>query len=199
MPATVIAVAAAWVAIGAVTAALMWRRGHDALSWLLMGFIFGPMAPLFAMEAWRRREAVEVVTPGAVRRDGGPVDVLVGVDGSPRSSSIVREASEVLGTRIGRLAVALVVPLEAGADSDRRAAETLRALSVGLPDVRLEVLHGRPATALLEHTAEGGYDVLVVGARGAGLGTALLGSTARELVGTSKVPVLVIGGGEATA
>ena len=200
MTATVTAIVVAWLAIGAVTAAVMWRRGHDGLSWLLLGFVFGPLTPVFAMEAWRRRAAVDVVAPGTPPAHRGALDVLVGIDGSPGSAATVLGAANVLGTRIGRLTVALVVPLDAGTKADQVAADTLRALTVAIPGVRLEVLHGRPATALLEHTAEGGYDLLVVGARGAGLGTALLGSTARELAGTSKVPVLIVGpGGTAPA
>lgn len=56
MTATVTAAVVAWLALGATTAALMWRRGHDGLSWLLLGVVFGPVTPLFAVEAWRRRE-----------------------------------------------------------------------------------------------------------------------------------------------
>jgi nucleotide-binding universal stress UspA family protein len=193
---TAIAVLTGWVGIGAATALLMWRRGHDALSWLVMGLVFGPAAPLFAMEAWHRRGAADVVAPGRRGTSGG-VDVLVGVDGSPRSGRIVREAVALLGPRLGRLTVAWVVPHDAGTDTERLAAETLRTVAAPRVDVRLEVLHGRPAQALLERAAEGGYDLVAVGARGAGLGTALVGSTAHELAGTSKVPVLVLGGAEA--
>ncbi len=191
--------AACWLAIGTVTAAVMWRRGHDGFGWLLLGVILGPFTPLFAMEAWRRREAVTVVAPGVPGRRDGPVDVLVGIDGSARSAATVLGTVHLLGPRIGRLTVATVVPHDVGADDERMAADALAAVAAGLPAARLEVLHGVPSAALLEHTAEGGYDLLAVGARGAGLGHALVGSTARQLAGTSKVPVLVVGSGESPA
>ena len=39
-----LAVAAGWVAIGAVAVALMRRRGHDAFSWALLFLFLGPIA-----------------------------------------------------------------------------------------------------------------------------------------------------------
>jgi nucleotide-binding universal stress UspA family protein len=198
MSGAVIVFLVAWLVIGGATSVVMRRHGHDGFAWLVLGLVFGPFAPLFAIEAWSRREPVDVVAPGADRRGGGPVDVLVGVDGSAESAGVVRAAADLLGPRLGRLAVAVVVPHDAGAGSDVHAAERLRALDVGRPEARLEVLHGRPAPTLLEHMAEGGYDLLAVGARGAGL-SSVLGSTARELATTSKLPVLVVGHGEAAA
>ena len=196
MTATVLVLGLGWIALGAATAVVMRRRGHDGVAWLLLGVLFGPFAPLFALEAWDRQEPVEVVAAGSGPAREGAVDVLVGVDGSSRSLDVVRAATDLLGPRVARLTVGIVVPHDAGADSDRTAAEALRSLGLTDHGARLEVLHGRPAPTLLEHTAAGGYDLLVVGARGAGL-SSVLGSTARELATTSKVPLLVVGAGEA--
>ena len=52
---------------------------------------------------------------------------------------------------------------------------------------------GRPATVLDTIAAEDGYDLLVVGARGAGLSKVLLGSVASRLAARASVPVLVVG------
>ena len=191
---TVATLVAAWLVLGAVTAGVMWRRGHDPVAWAMIGFVFGPTAPLFAFEAWRRREPADVVAPGRTARDPGAADVLVGVDGAPGSAATILGAAELLGSRMGRLTVATVVPHDAGAEVDRMAEKALRALSADVPGARLEVLHGRPATALLERALEAGYDVVAVGPRGSGHG-AVLGSTARELAGVSKLPVLVVGAG----
>ena len=57
--------------------------------------------------------------------------------------------------------------------------------------MRLVLLAGRPAEALQRLAIEGGYDLLVVGARGAGLSRVLLGSTATTLAAHAKVPVLL--------
>jgi nucleotide-binding universal stress UspA family protein len=52
---------------------------------------------------------------------------------------------------------------------------------------------GRPATTLDTVAAEDGYDLLVVGARGAGMSSVLLGSVATSLAARASVPVLVVG------
>jgi nucleotide-binding universal stress UspA family protein len=52
---------------------------------------------------------------------------------------------------------------------------------------------GRPATTLDTIAAEDGYDLLVVGARGAGLSSVLLGNVASRLAARASVPVLVVG------
>jgi nucleotide-binding universal stress UspA family protein len=53
---------------------------------------------------------------------------------------------------------------------------------------------GHPAQALARLAAEGGYDLLVAGGRGAGPAKVMVGSTATALAAHAKVPVLVAGG-----
>lgn len=75
---------AVWLTIGITLAVLMGRRGHSPFEWFLIGAVLGPIAlPL----AWGRissepaapnRETVDAV-PGS---GTGPVDLLVGIDGS---------------------------------------------------------------------------------------------------------------------
>jgi nucleotide-binding universal stress UspA family protein len=60
-----------------------------------------------------------------------------------------------------------------------------------VPELRL--MAGRPATTLDTIAAEDGYDLLVVGARGAGLSSVLLGNVASRLAARASVPVLVVG------
>ena len=52
---------------------------------------------------------------------------------------------------------------------------------------------GRPATTLDTIAAEDGYDLLVVGARGTGMSSVLLGSVATSLAARASVPVLIVG------
>jgi hypothetical protein len=52
---------------------------------------------------------------------------------------------------------------------------------------------GQPAATLDRMAAEDGYGLLVIGARGAGLSSVLLGSVATRLAARASVPVLVIG------
>ena len=137
------------------------------------------------------REIVDSVPgPGT-----GPVDVLVGIDGSPESETALRTAVEILGPRIGRLTLAGVTDFDYGssqAQADtKRALERLRAMaasaSISAPGV--VILSGRPADALSEHALRDGYQLLVVGRRGRGA-RAILGSTAEKLA-SAPIPVLV--------
>ena len=73
------------------------------------------------------------------------------------------------------------------------------AVGAGPPVVpELKLMAGRPATTLDTIAAEDGYDLLVVGARGAGLSKVLLGSVASRLAAPASVPVLVAGDGART-
>lgn len=187
-------IAATWVAIGAALSVLMGRRGHDPYSWFLLGMFFGPIALPLAVYSDRgpRPEPHVLVQP---RTASGPVDVLVGFDGSPEARAAVDAAAELLGSRVGRVTLARVVPMYCGPETTHLANESLRDEARRLlpVDVGLETVEGHPATALTEMAAAGGYELLAVGTRGAGLSTALLGSTAVELAHYSKLPVLIVG------
>jgi len=100
--------------IGITLAVVMGRRGHSAFEWFLIGAVLGPFAlPL----AWGRigsepaapnREIVDAA-PGS---GTGPIDVLVGIDGSAESETALRTAIEILGPRTGRLTLAGVTGFE---------------------------------------------------------------------------------------
>ena len=191
-------VAIGWLAIGLALSLIMGRRGHDAFSWLLLGSLFGPLGLVLAVDAWRHgeRRAPELV---ARRRASGTgsVDVLVGFDGSPESKAAFTAALDLLGSRLGRLTLATVIPYDGGLEHERMAKAALEreGESAGrMP--RLEILHGRPSEALLERATEDGYEILVIGTRGAGASRALLGSAAADLARAGKIPVLLAGADE---
>ena len=192
----VIVGAACWLAIGLILSLAMGRRGHDAFAWLILGTLFGPLGAIFAIQARGQEETrPELVAPHHLS-GVGPVDVLAGIDGSSESRAALRAAFEILGPRLRRLTLATVVPFDSGTDRQRSARAHLEeagALVAGGP--RLEVLHGRAAAALLERATDDGYDLLVIGTRGAGASKALLGSTALDLARSAKVPVLLMGNG----
>ena len=158
MPGLVIAIAAGWVAIGLVLSIVMGRRGHDSFGWLVTGTLLGPLAVVLAIDARRRAEQLDPANlrkgPPAIA-SSGPIDVLVGFDGSPESRAAIDTVPTLL-------------------------------------DDRLELLHGQPAAALSEYAAEGGYSLIAVGTRGAGITKAILGSAATQLAEHSKVPVLLV-------
>ncbi len=205
------ALALALMCTGLVLAVVMGRRGHDPFGWWLLGTVLGPLALPLALSAERKRRSAVVRilrqgTPG-----GGPVDVLVGIDGSPEAAAALMAALDLLGPRLGRLTLAAVTHPDGSveqrrevarscAELERRAAVaetwlTEHALLLAdrgcAPELVLEV--GQPAEVLQRLAVEGGYDVLVAGTRGAGLSKAVLGSVARELVAHAKVPVLLSG------
>jgi nucleotide-binding universal stress UspA family protein len=190
-------VAVSWLTTGLTLSLFMGRRGHDAFSWLVLGTLFGPLGAIFAAEARAQEDPrkVELVTPGQPGGPG-PIDVLVGIDGSPASRAALDAATELLGPRLGRLTLATVIPYDAGVEAQRTARAALEEQGEAVAGgPQLELLHGRAAAALLERTVDGGYDLLVIGTRGSGASKAILGSTAVDVAQSSKVPVLLMGDG----
>ena len=188
-------VAVSWLTVGLTLSLFMGRRGHDPFSWLVLGTLFGPLGAIFAAEAraQERPREVELVTPGEPGGPG-PIDVLVGMDGSPESRAALDAATALLGPRLGRLTLATAIPYDAGVERYRTARAALEEQGETVPGgPQLELLHGRAADALLERAVEGGYDLLVIGTRGSGGSHAILGSTAVDVAQSSKVPVLLMG------
>jgi nucleotide-binding universal stress UspA family protein len=73
--------------------------------------------------------------------------------------------------------------------------QTGRTKETVIPELVLR--SGQPAATLDQIAAEGGYELLVVGARGVALSNVLLGSVATTLVARASGPVLVVGRGGA--
>ena len=188
-------IAATWITIGAGLSILMGRRGHDAYAWLVLGMFLGPIALVLAVYTDRNPLPHDPRVLAQPARGSGPVDVLVGSDGSAESRAAADAIVHLLGPRIGRFTVARVVPYFCGTDVQAVATEELRAEGARLEprEVGLELIEGAPHAALTDLAAAAGYDLLVVGTRGAGLTDELLGSTAVELARHSKLPVLLVG------
>ena len=190
-----------WALTGATVSVVMGRRGHSSFTWLLVAIFLGPLAIPPAIAVLRahqdpraRARSLHEGTPGT-----GSVDVLVGVDGSAESSAALRAAQGLFGDRIGRLTLAGVIDYDSAIsgrpwDTERLATEELErsAASVGLIEPGTVLLVGHPATALMKHAVEEGYEVLVVGRRGHGASKALLGSTAVRLAHGAGIPVVVV-------
>lgn len=190
-----------WAAIGVVSAIVMGRRGYAPFSWLILGTVFGPLVVPLAIS--RHRQAGELAPSGTVGTWEGPVDVLVGIDGSAESIAAAEVVSNLLGGRIGRLTLATVIDYdtalggeaglahrEALADLDR-ALVTVRDASQRQPET--VVLTGKPADALVKQASDGQFDVLAVGSRGRGASRLLAGSVATRLARGALTPVLIVG------
>ena len=131
-----VVIGAAWLAIGLVLSIVMGRRGHDSFSWLLLGTVLGPLAVVLAVEAGRHDERLRPAPVGAgtpVAAGNGPVDVLVGYDGSPQSTAAIDAVAGLLGDRLGRLMVTTVIPYGQVREPERLATEALRSLIGRVP------------------------------------------------------------------
>jgi nucleotide-binding universal stress UspA family protein len=189
---------AVWVAIGVTLAVVMGRRGHSAFEWLIVGAVLGLLAlPLAWISVRDERDSQARELVGGVR-SAGPIDVLVGIDGSIESQSALTAAAELLGTRIGRLTLAGVIHFDTTStqarDNEQRAIELLEraASSVDVHHAGTILLAGQPADALMKLASQEAYHIIAVGRRGSGASKAFLGSTASQLANGSDVPVLIV-------
>ena len=164
----VIAVAAAWLAFGAVAAVLMHRRGHETFSWAVLFLFLGPIAVPLAISADRHPPA-EPPRPLPM----GGLDVLVAHDGSTDADAALDTALGLLGDRMTSLTLAAVLDLEAastvrGREAQHEAEARLAAVIDALADrttvpLASVVLFGEPAAALQHFAGENGYEVVVAG------------------------------------
>ncbi len=122
--------------------------------------------------------------------------ILVALDGSKTSESILPYLESLLRFRDADVTLATVCPPEK--TSDRIAAQ---AYLKGVADrlrrkgavVDMAVLVGRPAEALTTYASGGKFELLALCSRGkSGLKRILFGSTAETILQTSTVPVLVV-------
>lgn len=103
-----LAVAAAWLMLGAVSVLVMRRRGHDTFAWAVVFVVLGPLAVPVAVSAERHR----VPLPESPHR-GGRLDVLAAHDGSPAASAALHAAVHLFGPQMTCLTLAAVVDIEA--------------------------------------------------------------------------------------
>jgi nucleotide-binding universal stress UspA family protein len=204
----VVVIGVIWVVIGLGIGVYMGRRGHTAFGWGVIGCVLGPLAIVLVAQA----VADEPNRAGSLTRDGGipgrgSIDVLVGVDGSPEAAGAARAALELLGPSIRRLTLAAVLDFDRLGEHERELRQMLDHEADRVDDAMCAhratgdaavpgrsgtaLLTGRPDQALAEHAATEGYDLVVIGSRGAGLSKAVLGSVASRLAGSGKVPVLI--------
>jgi nucleotide-binding universal stress UspA family protein len=188
----VVVVAAVWLAIGFTLWLTMGRRGHDGFSWLVIGTLLGPIGILLALDAARHGESTDPLLASRGRGGTGPVDLLVGADGSPESRAALDAALRLLGSSVGRVTLLRVVPFDGGIDADREALTAIRTEADRYPDLGpdVEVRRGHPATVIADVAEQGGYGLVVIGTQGAGRHA--YGSAARELATASRVPVLLV-------
>jgi nucleotide-binding universal stress UspA family protein len=187
---------AAWLLLGAVTAVVMVRRGHDVATWAMLGIVLGPVAPILAMGSIASETDAKPVVLTEGREGVGFLDIVAGVDGSAESVAALRSAVGLHGENLGRLVVAFVVPFDVEHDPDRMRPMLAATKAISPWEATTVELRGDPATALQSFAEEEDFDLIVVGARGRGRSASPLGSVATRLAAGSPVPVL-IGPGQA--
>lgn len=192
--------AGAWILTGAITGFFMARKGHVMYAWTLLGALFGPLVIPLAIDA--RRHAHQglretVLEPGISHE--GPIDVLVGMDGSSQSLDALEAATLLFGERIGTLALVSVLDFDAESSEEgrlvaERAGQDLIRHSEKVKewDPQRLLLSGRPDEALAKYALEHNFEVIAIGAKGRGLSKTLLGSVAARLASGSDVPVLIV-------
>ena len=159
---------AAWLAFGAVSVAVMRRRGHDTFAWAIPFLVLGPIALPVAISSDRHRpvEPLRPLPPGGL-------DVLAHCDGSDDAAAALDTALTVLGDRATSLTLAAVVDFEAattvrGRETQRQAKDRLEVAASQLDDrttspVAMVVLFGEPKHALQHYASTNGYELIVTG------------------------------------
>jgi nucleotide-binding universal stress UspA family protein len=186
---------AGWLGCGALLALALGRRGFDGFSWFLIGTVLGPMAVFVAWSSIRRDQELRPELLRTGRREAIPgVRVLIGFDGSLESRETINAVTRTLGGRLGRVALATVVPFDDAPEREAMARADLDDVRDEFASVSADtmLIHGHPATALAEEALQGGFDLIAIGATGHGRAH-VFGSAAKELVQISPVPVLVSG------
>lgn len=176
-------------------------RGVGGFRGLLMGSVSAAVAahapcPVITVRPHSDGTAFPVASAGRI---------VVGVDGSEISSEAIRFACQQAARRhIGITAVhaamttrqhpALRVPAEIVDQIDRQLlADAIESKCVLFPriDVRMKLVHGHPAQALIDSSA--GAELIVVGSRGrGGFAGMLLGSVSQAVLQHAACPVAVV-------
>lgn len=190
-----------WVFVGLLTGLWMTRRGHDG-RWTVIAVILGPLFVPIAYERIERNprsvDVTSVDSWGADTAKTSGLRVMVGYDASAEAEHALRSALRLFGSGGGVLELVAVVSYDDANDPDStmvdRAKQRLTAAASGAGTVPVgyAVLAGPPGECLRWYAENHRADVLVVGKRGRGMSTRMLGSVAEYLTAHCPVPVLVV-------
>ena len=138
-----------------------------------------------------------------------PLRVLLAVDGSDYSDSVVGAATHLFGEGATHFIVLSVVERPAGpgtepgmegeiVKAERERLESLHAHLVqahfgGMENIQSMVMDGRAAQTICAQAESLAVDVIVMGSRGRGkLESALLGSVSEDVIHGTNVPVVIV-------
>jgi nucleotide-binding universal stress UspA family protein len=185
-----------WVAGGAAVATVMRRSGHNFSFWLTLGILLGPLTAFFAQE--RHRLDLGRGIGRAEEFRSGRFDALAGIDGSEESIAAVRTALSLLGGTFSSLTLVTALDYEASgsftgitsqSDAYSRLADV--ASHLDFEPIEKRLIYGSPAKTIASFAQEGGFELIILGARGHGMSKALFGSVTAKLTGGTRIPVFV--------
>lgn len=189
-----------WLAVGLGAALFLGRRGYRNGTWYFLGAAPGPLFVPIAVERGRRQDRVVERSPSASEGPApadGTATVVVGVDGSAESDRSVRDAVRLFGGNGARIVLVMAIDPDVVEFADATERDRCRTLLAeraswfpGTPPVT-ELASGQPSRVLLDVATAESADVLVVGRRGRGLSTRLLGSVAEHVTRHARIPVLL--------
>jgi fructose-1,6-bisphosphatase/sedoheptulose 1,7-bisphosphatase-like protein len=78
----------------------------------VLGLVLGPIALLLALSSVRSRRPSWSRLVAGGHPGSGRVDVLIGIDGSPERAAAATAALDLLGDRVGRLALVAVSTID---------------------------------------------------------------------------------------
>lgn len=190
-----------WVLIGLLTGLWMARRGHDG-RWTLIAVILGPLFVPIAYERIERNPRSVEVTPvgswGTDTAKASGLRVMVGYDGSMEAQHALASALRLFGSSGGTLELVAVVSYDDASDPDSSLIERAKhrlsdaASAAGDVPTGYAILAGPAGQCLRWYAENHRSDVLVVGKRGRGMTTRMMGSVAEYLTAHCPVPVLVV-------
>lgn len=198
----IVTLAVLWPLTGVLSGVLMVRRGYDPL-WILVALPLGLLFLPIALERIRRHPGVaRFGSTGELPRrtdQSAGTRVLVALDGSEYANQALQTALQLFGQSCVQMVLAEVVSYDAAeapstaavdAVAERLAEEAAGVTIAGV--VHTEVLTGPPGPALCRFAEQQDMDLLVVGRRGRGRTTGLMGSVSNHIIEHSPVPVLLI-------
>jgi nucleotide-binding universal stress UspA family protein len=128
----------------------------------------------------------------------GPFDAVAGIDGSEESITAVQTALSLFGETLNSLTLVTALDFEAsgsftGIVSQSHAYSRLAdvASTLEFEPIEMRLIYGSPAEAIARLAQEGGFELIIVGARGHGMSKALFGSVTAKLIGGTRVAVFV--------
>jgi len=129
--------------------------------------------------------------------------IVLAYDGSPPAQHAARRAAEVARLYEASVLVLVVgeliesgygtqVPVMAREEYDKLAAQGVEEVAAAGVEAASRVIWGAPAAKIVEEAKSEGADLVVMGHRGGGLKSFLLGSVARHVIDHAECSVLVV-------